>query len=186
MDLVVRDLGPAERGAAVALLADAFADEPYVVDLHGPDREVRLAAVRARYAAEDPAQRTLRLGAYLDGALVGALLGSLPGTCHACTLASAADPWSRTVASIHSEQLPHGWAGRLGVDPAHRGLGAGAGLLLAGVARAREHGAVTLLECQAHRIPYYERRGFSVVARVPDPPGADGAVLRLDRSAASR
>ena len=95
------------------------------------------------------------------------LLGSLPGTCLGCERNEDTDPWSTEVAAVHERHPPHQRVGRLGVDPAHRGLGAGAGLLHAAVARGRSLGVATLLECQAHRIDYYERRGFTVVARVP-------------------
>ena len=177
MDLGVRDLVPDDRSAAQALLARAFVDEPYVVMLHGDDPDSRRAALETRYAAEPPGRHTLALGAYADDALVAVLLGSLPGTCLGCERNEDTDPWSTEVAAVHERHPPHQRVGRLGVDPAHRGLGAGAGLLHAAVAHGRSLGVATLLECQAHRIDYYERRGFTVVARVQDPQGEPGAVL---------
>jgi GNAT superfamily N-acetyltransferase len=177
VNLVVRDLRPEERSTAEALLARAFVDEPYVVLLHGEDPESRRTALVARYAAEAAGRHTLALGAYADGLLVAVLLGSLPGTCLGCERNVDTDPWSTGVAAVHELLLPHQRVGRLGVDPTCRGLGAGAGLLHAAVARGRRHGVATLLECQAHRIEYYQRRGFAVVGRVPDPPGESGAVL---------
>ncbi len=106
------------------------------------------------------------------------LLGSLPGTCLGCERNEDTDPWSTEVAAVHERHPPHQRVGRLGVDPAHRGLGAGAGLLHAAVARGRSLGVATLLECQAHRIDYYERaRLRGAWPAVQDPPGDPGAVL---------
>jgi GNAT superfamily N-acetyltransferase len=175
--LVVRDLPAADRVAAHDLLARSFVDEPYVVMLHGDDPDARRAALQTRYAAEAPDRHTLALGAYADGGLVAVLLGSLPGTCLACERNEDDDPWSLAVEDVHRGLPEHLRVGRLGVAPDARGTGAGAGLLHASVARAREAGAITVLECQAHRIAYYERRGLSVVARVPDLTGEPGAVL---------
>jgi GNAT superfamily N-acetyltransferase len=175
--LVVTDLPRADDEAARELLAHAFVDEPYVTLLHGDDPATRLDALRARYAAEPPGRHTLELAAYADGALVGVCLGSLPGTCLGCERNEDDDPWSLAVEQVHRDLPAHVRVGRLGVAPTMRGEGVGAGLLHASVARARGAGAITVLECQAHRIAYYERRGFEVVARVPDMTGADGAVL---------
>ncbi len=177
MDLAVRNLRPDDRAAAVTLLARAFVDEPYVILRNGADPGVRREALLARYAAEDPGRHTVALGAYAGGALMGALLGSLPGGCLGCDLNEDTDPWSQAVAVAHADQAPHLRVGRLGVDPSHRGVGAATGLLHAAVGLGRTFGVATLLECQAHRIGFYERRGFTVVARIADPPQADGAVL---------
>jgi GNAT superfamily N-acetyltransferase len=175
--LVVRDLPETDRGAAHELLARAFVDEPYVVLLHGDDPAVRLDALRTRYAGEPVGRHTLELAAYAEGGLVGVCLASLPGTCLGCERNEDDDPWSLAVEDAHRGLPEHLRVGRLGVAPEVRGEGVGAGLLHASVARAREAGAITVLECQAHRIDYYERRGFSVVARVPDKTGDPGAVL---------
>ena len=177
MDLGVRPLGPGDRDAAQALLARAFVDEPYVVMLHGDDPAARQAALEARYAAEPADRHSLALGAYADDVLVAVLLGSLPGSCLACDRNEDTDPWSTAVAEVHAGVGSHLRVGRLGVEPAYRGVGAGAGLLHAAVSRARALAVGTLLECQAHRIDYCERRGFAVVAHVPDPPSDPGAVL---------
>lgn len=182
MPLRVTDLPATDRDLAREVLAHAFVDEPYVVAAHGDDPVVRVEALRSRYAGEAPDRHTLELAAYADDVLVGAMLGSLPGACLGCERNADTDPWSLAVADVHRGLPTHLRVGRLGVRPEARGLGAGAGLLHASVARARELGAVTVLECQAHRVAYYERRGFAVVGRVPDPTGpdgADGAVLLL-------
>ena len=178
MQLQVVDLPADGRDAVVDLLAHAFVDEPYVVALHGDDPAARVAALRARYGAEPVGHHTLELAAYADGALVGVAQGSLPGTCLGCERNEDDDPWSLAVAVVHRGLPAHLRVGRLGVAAQARGIGAGAGLLHAAVARARGLGVVTVLECQPHRVAYYERRGFSVVARVHDPLGGDdGAVL---------
>jgi GNAT superfamily N-acetyltransferase len=177
VDLGVRDLDQSDLHAARELLARAFVDEPYVVMLHGDDPEARRAALEARYAAEPPDRHTLALGAYAGNTLAAVLLGSVPGTCLGCERNEDTDPWSVAVAEVHAGMPAHLRVGRFGVDPAYRGSGAGAGLLHAAVGRAREQGVTTVLECQTHRIGYYERRGFAVVARVPDPSGDPGAVL---------
>ena len=177
-------------GAAL-LLTRAFLDEPYVIEQYGDDRVRRESVLHDHYLAEDPARFEVVLAAYDGDALLGLLQGSLPGRCLACTRQLGTprpeDPevaleWEfRThQADAHATQAEHGWVGKLGVDPAAQGRGAGVALLAAFASRVREAGGdLVLLECQPHRDAFYERAGYERALQFPDPVGPDASLMRL-------
>jgi len=72
-DVVIRDLGPADKAAAIDLFADAFLDFPAMHVLVGSDSGAR-DRLRRIYAMElEPDSRVSALAAESDGRLVGAL-----------------------------------------------------------------------------------------------------------------
>jgi GNAT superfamily N-acetyltransferase len=137
----IRTLDTAGWPAAAALLTRAFLDEPYVVEPYGQDRGRREAVLLEHYEADDPTRFEVVLAAY-DGALLGLMLGSLPGRCLACSrqigVVRPDDPedaleweFGNNQAAAHATQAEHGSVGKLGVDPDAQGRGVGLALLAA-------------------------------------------------------
>jgi GNAT superfamily N-acetyltransferase len=189
VQIEVRPLQPGEDEVAALLLTSAFVDEPYVVELHGPDRLDRWAA-RQEHHRDDVAggRYDVRLLVLAGSAPAGVLLGSLPGRCWGCLRSDpdAAPPpaddldanWYRNCAVAHRAEPAHGWVAKLAVAPALQGRGL-AGHLLSAMDHAVHDagGDLVLLECQPHRESFYERHGYRRALLIPDPAGPDAPLM---------
>lgn len=189
MQIEVRPLQPGEEELAALLLTSAFVDEPYVIELHGPDRLERWAA-RQEHHRHDVAdgRYAVRLLALAGSAPAGVLLGSLPDRCWGCVRSDPASTpppddldanWYRNCAVAHRTQAPHGWVAKLAVVPALQGRGLARHLLAAMDDAVRAAGGDSvLLECQPHREAFYEGSGYRRALLVPDPAGPDAPLMR--------
>ncbi len=191
--LTLRLLQEHEWAAAMTLAARAFHAEPFSTALFGDASLPRFAQAHRFYQALAWYDADLNLGAFLDGVLVGAALGCLPGGCHVClhvdpqrppTDPAEHDEWIFEVntAAAHADQGSHAWVSRLVVDPALQGSGIGRALVVAALDGFRsEEGPVrVLLECQPHRESLYLGCGFARVRTFPDPGQPDCLLMRLD------
>jgi len=188
MQISVRPLADGEDEVAALLLTAAFVDEPYVVELHGPDRLERWAA-RQEYHRHDVAEGRydVRLLALVGTAPAGVLLGSLAGHCWGCDRVgpSAAlpegdddGPWYRACAEAHRTLPPHAWVAKLAVVPALQGRGLARHLLAAMDDAVRAAGGDSVvLECQPHRERFYEGSGYRRAQLIPDPAGPDAPLM---------
>ena len=188
VQISVRPLAPGELEVAALLLTSAFVDEPYVVELHGPDRLERWAA-RQEHHREDAAdgRYDVRLLALVGSAPAGVLLGSLPGRCWGCSRVDPASSapsgdldgaWYRACATAHRTQPPHGWVAKLAVVPALQGRGIARHLLAAMDDAVRADGGdLVVLECQPHREAFYEGSGYRRALLIPDPAGPGAPLM---------
>ncbi|MGD9954463.1 MAG: GNAT family N-acetyltransferase [Candidatus Nanopelagicales bacterium] len=188
MQISVRPLAPGEEELAALVLTAAFVDEPYVVELHGPDRLERWAA-RQEHHRHDVAdgRYDVRLLAVVGDAPAGVLLGSQAGRCWGCARAEPATPapegdadgaWYRACAEAHRTQPPHAWVAKLAVVPALQGRGLARHLLAAMDDAVRAAGGdLVVLECQPHRERFYEGSGYRRTLLIPDPAGPDAPLM---------
>lgn len=188
VEISVRRLAPGGLEVAALLLTSAFVDEPYVVELHGPDRLERWAA-RQEHHREDAADGwyDVRLLALVGSAPAGVLLGSLAGRCWGCDRVDPATPapdgdldgtWYRACAVAHRTLPPHGWVAKLAVVPALQGRGIARHLLAAMDDAVRADGGDSVvLECQPHREAFYEGSGYRRALLIPDPAGPDAPLM---------
>lgn len=188
VQISVRPLASDEREVAALLLTSAFVDEPYVVELHGPDRLERWAARQEHHRHDVVDGRyAVRLLALVDSAPAGVLLGSLPGRCWGCVRVDPATPlaegdldsaWYAACATAHRTLAPHGWVAKLAVVPALQGRGIARHLLAAMDDAVRADGGdLVALECQPHREAFYEGSGYRRALLIPDPAGPDAPLM---------
>jgi len=164
--LQVRPLREAEWQEAMELTGRAFLHEPFVIGMLGADPLERYPSVLAMYRATPYSAHCL--GAFADGCLVGAVGTEPAGSCHHCLAAQRGDLeglYHRNAAAAHQRQHPeHGWLGRVAVEPALHGAGVGGALVSGALAHLASTGTPTaLLDCEVHRVTYYEARGFAVL-----------------------
>lgn len=187
--VLVRTLAPGEEELAALLLTSAFVDEPYVIELHGPDRLVRWAARQEHHRHDvSPERYDVRLLALAGGAPVGVLLGSLPGRCWGCARVDPSRPapegdidgaWYRACAAAHRALPPHAWVAKLAVAPQLQGRGLARHLLAAMDDVVRSAGGdLVVLECQPHREAFYQGSGFDRALLIPDPAGPDAPLMQ--------
>lgn len=184
-------MADAEWPAALALMHRAFADEPFTVEMYGEDRVARWAGSWALYQTPKRDDYAIAVAAFAGEAIVGVLVGSLPGHCHVCDVLALSrmpgDPrdaidwqFQQNVAAAHAPHGPHAWVSKVAVEPALHGLGIGSELLKAAGESFRIAAPATLLlECQPHRQAFYESGGFEPVTTFPDPAGPDALLMRL-------
>lgn len=178
-------VGEADAGAAAAVLARAFFDEPvFVAAVHDPADRARLclplftAGVRhaCRYgevlAVGEPGGPPLGVVYWVvrpEPALTADALADLGYT-------ALAAEWGRSLALLGELEeegasslagLPEPWRylGVIGIDPDRQGQGLGSLLLGRVIADAAEAGAVVgLVTDRSRNVPFYERAGLAVVA----------------------
>lgn len=177
----VVDLAPHGSVWAAALLAAAFADDPFMTWLvpRSASRQRRCARL---FAAEiHRARADGRVLVADDGA--GCAVWFAPrrwrptGRAAAREALSAAGAvpirgWRRgamafdRIARAHPKE-PHWYLASVGTDPRRRGTGAGRKVIGAGLALADRHGVGAYLESSnVVNIPYYERFGFGVTEEI--------------------
>ncbi len=177
---------------AMELSARAFFDEPFVHEIYGADPLVRFAGIHALYASATPSPPDFVMGAFAGSALVGLAKCSPSGSCHVCEHGGRGDrpagavegldwEFEGNVRRAHADQGEHAWISRVAIEPALHGLGIGRQVMAAALAELRTAGApAVLLECQDHRVEFYEACGFSAVRTFPDPAGPDAHLMRFD------
>jgi len=170
----------------------AFVDEPFNVEMYGPDLLTRWAGSWALFQGIQRDEYAIALGAHVGEAIVGVLVGSLPGHCHVCDVVALtpqpSDPldaidWQfhQNIAVVHAPLGPHAWVSKVTVEPALHGLGIGRILLKEAYESFRVAApTILLLECQPHRQGFYESAGFEPVTTFPDPAGPDALLMRRD------
>jgi ribosomal protein S18 acetylase RimI-like enzyme len=178
---VIRIAEPHELAAVEALIARAFADEPFMSWVAGGDRArlARFVGLAVRHIAA-PAGEVLVDDDLKTAALVlppGALdlgprdqLRQLPDLVRAARLHRLPTVLRGLIRleSAHPEE-PHGTLLTLGVDPAHQGHGRGSAMLRAIAGRAS---TPLYLETSSPRnVRLYERHGYVVQRELRLPRG---------------
>ena len=189
MEISVRPLADVEWPAGLALLHRAFVDEPFTVEMYGPDLPGRWAGSWALYSSMGRASYSLAIGAYAGDVLVGALVGSRPGHCHLCqVLARESRPedpldaidWQfhQNIAEVHRPLAAHAWIEKVATERALRGHRIGR-LLLDAAADALKGDAPAdlVLECAPDRTTFYTGLQFEQVATFTDPAGPDAMLM---------
>lgn len=173
--VIVRPAGPDDIAEVAAVVAAAFADEPYWC-WAVPDRDRRARAVAAFYGADLADLVALGLtdvavdGDRVVAAGVWCRSGDLPSEAHglaavAAVDAEAAAAGGRALAAMSglAPAEPHLYLDVLAVAPGRQGTGLGSRTLAAGLARADAAGAPCYLETtRPANLPLYERHGFTV------------------------
>ncbi len=192
-DLSIGILRPEDWSAAMGLSSRAFFNEPYVREMLGPDALVRYAGIHARYSSATPQSGDVYVAAYAGTALVAVVKCSPAGACHVCGHGGLGERPSDLVEGLdwefegnvrraHEDQGDHAWVSRVAVEPSLHGLGIGRRVMAAARAQLESSGAqAILLECQDHRVAFYEACGFRSVGTFPDPAGPDAHLMRSDR-----
>ena len=192
-DLWLGILQPKDWAAAMELSARAFFDEPFVHEIYGSDPLTRFAGIHALYASATPHPDDFVVGAFAGSAVVGLVRCSPSGRCHVCEHGGRGErppgdvegldwEFEGNVRRAHADQGDHAWVSRVAVEPALHGLGIGRRVMVAALAELDAAGApAVLLECQDHRVAFYEACGFEDVGTFPDPAGPDAHLMRTDR-----
>ena len=178
--IVVRDLRPADTGAAVGVLARGMRDNPLHVVAYGtdPDRREHVHGkvcnfVLTSMSAQQP------LVAVRDGVVVGVAGSTPPGRCQPSgterlrmlpTLATLGPRTSWRILSWigewskHDPSEPHVHLGPVGVDRHLQGEGIGSLLMAEHARRLDEEDRVGYLETDKEvNVGFYERFGYEVV-----------------------
>jgi ribosomal protein S18 acetylase RimI-like enzyme len=193
----VRPVAPSELPGLIELLARAFREDPFVgwVVRGGAGREERALAyfdlMLRRVSFARGAAYTTQSGSGVAAWVpphawppsMGAQLAMLPQTLSFVGLSRLG------VVSEGAERMealrpraPHWHLALLGVDPASQRSGVGTALLAHGLARADEDGVPAHVETSVPaNVPFYERAGFHVVARI-GLPGDGPPVWALTRT----
>lgn len=196
--MAVRPVTAPELPALLEVLARAFREDPFVgwVVRGGPGREERAAAYfdlmlrRVSFARGAAFMTQTRTGVaawvppHAWPPSMGAQVAMLPQTLSFVGLSRLG------VVSEGAERMevlrpraPHWHLALLGVDPASQRQGAGAALLAHGLARADADRVAAHVETSVSaNVPFYERAGFRVVARI-ELPGDGPAVWAMTRPA---
>ena len=173
------------------LCARAFADYEYVHVLCGDDPVERLAGTTREFGSQAWDARDVVVGALLADGLVGLAAIEPLGACRVCTGPPPSppvgeDPFDRGTfrfetlrREAHASLVPHAHLKNVAVEPVVQGAGLGRAVTRAVLdAYLAEGPGPVLLECVARLEAFYQRFGFAVVARFPDPV-ADDLILML-------
>ena len=190
MELSIGPMTESEWPAARALLHRAFVNEPFTVEMYGPEILDRWGGSWSLYSSLRSDDATVVVGARASDVLVGVVMGSTSGHCRLCqVLAREPRPddyllaidWQfhQNVAHVHGQLGEHAWVEKAAVEPALHGLGIGRRLLEA-VATALEIGepANLVLECAPDRLNFYAGLGYEVLSTFADPAGPDAYSMR--------
>lgn len=194
----VSSLDRRDSAAASALLLAAYQDDPLLYSLVPDDRRrLRVAKWIMRPVMHEVMEQGLAIGAWADGVLVGIALWMPPGTyptasrrrltgaATTITLGRIAGLRARritrslaTVDRAHPRS-PHWYLWFLGVDIAHRGMGIGARLIEAGLARIDAEQEAAYAETFTERsASLFARAGFETAGALDlDPELAPGRTL---------
>ena len=177
-------LGAPDLGAAAAVLARAFADDPVLTFLLGPGREREIELI-FRALSRDALRAGCVEGLRIDGRLAAAAVW-LPPAAHPASLRREArmlPDWlrlaaripravprlleaGRTLDALHPRE-PHWFLSLLGVEPALQGRGHGRELVAPGLARAMQDGVPVHLDTgRPENVGWYRRLGFEVSEEV--------------------
>ncbi len=192
--LHLRPLTAQDWPAAVALFLRAFTDEPFVVQMFGPDPVERFGRVVRAYGGMTRDEQGLHLGAFVEGVLVGMCLMTRPGRCRPCSADPSTPPedeaarldwqFELNTAAAHAGLGLHARISQVAVEPVLQGAGLGRQLVAAALqAAATDAPPLVVLECQPHRRDFYLQCGFETVRTFPDPVGPDAVLLRLSPAA---
>jgi ribosomal protein S18 acetylase RimI-like enzyme len=200
-EVVIRDLRPADQGAAIELLSDAFVDFPgmQVIVGSGPGARDRLRRI---YQLElEPGSNVSALAAESDGRLMGALTYTDSPGCSAMSAGRTfrfmriAGPrifgalrMLGRIEQVHPKSA-HRHLPTVGVAPEMQGAGIGRALMLEFCRRCDADGRAGYLETIRVSEPstpplerFYQSLGFEVSDVIPVT--ADWDVLTMTRSAA--
>ncbi len=163
-ELEIRRLDSGEITAALELTARAFINEPFIIGLFGTELTARYAAAREMYLQTPRHPDDIVAGAFIDGALVGVAAAEPRHGCHHCP-GDTDSMYAINAAAAHARQdRDHGWLGRIAVEPALHGARIGSQLVEVTADLLAQTGvAAALLDCELHRVSYYETKGFVVV-----------------------
>jgi ribosomal protein S18 acetylase RimI-like enzyme len=190
--LAVRELKSDEWHDAMTLAARAFAGEPFMTEIFGPEPIRRFEGAVGLYRSAFWDDAEMHLGTFVADLLVGLAVVSPPGTCRICTRVDPHHPpddpyqavdweFEVNVQAAHSDQGEHAWLSKVVVDPALRGAGIGRALVGEALTRVGADGAAAMvLECQPHRERLYASCGFARVKTFPDPAGPPAVLMRAD------
>lgn len=185
--IAVRPVPPDEIAAAALVIARGMADNPHHLRDFGATSARRAALCERLYLTVLPLIRRhgTVLGAYQDGAIVGALGATGPGQCRpavgvqarlAITFLARLGPrralrtlrWMKARLAYDPCE-PHWHLGPVAVDPSKQGQGIGTSLMrdfcrrISGV----PPGSPVFLETESSRnVHFYERFGFSTVGEL--------------------
>jgi len=156
------------------------------------DELERFAIVQDLYLRMETSATSTTLAAFTGDHIVG-IASVERGSCFFCTLDPTAEPpaGDRTAQVMHGVDLairalheglpPHANIGPVAVEPTLQSKGIGGALVDAAFALAAADGAATVaLDCDPRLQGFYERHGFTQVARARDPSGYDIVGLRRD------
>lgn len=178
--LAVRPLQPADRDAALDVLAQGMVDNPLHLSAYGPDPDRRVRSHRRLVAAGlEILDGTDVLCLDRAGDVVGVAGMARPGACQPTarqrmrllpTLASLGPGAARRVTAWLTAWAerdpiePHVHIGPVAIHPVLQGQGFGTVLMREVCARLDHQGAVGYLETDKwSNVPFYERCGFEVV-----------------------
>lgn len=191
MEVSIRPLPPARWPEAGRLAGRAFWTEDYMAPL-ADDTLERFALVQDLYLRMETSASSTTLAAFAGDHLVG-IASVERGSCFFCTLDPAAEPptGDRTAEVMHGVDLAiralhdglptHANIGPVAVEPSLQGKGIGGTLVDAAFDLAAADAPATVaLDCDPRLQAFYERHGFTPVARITDPWGYDIVGLRRD------
>src|SRR5690242_10614358 len=84
MELEIHPLAESDWPAVRALLHRAFVDEPFTVEMYGPELLARWGGSWDLYSSVRSEETTIALGAHVSEVLVGVAMASKPGECRLC------------------------------------------------------------------------------------------------------
>jgi len=192
MDVTIGELPPGRWPEAGAMAGRAFWREDYMRVL-AEDPIERFAIVQDVYLRMNvptPAWRTI--AAFAGDHVVGIACVDGPGACYFCTLepdrkhhadhaAEVLYGVSLAIKELHTGLPAHANIGPVAVEPSLQGKGIGGTLVDAAFDLAAADAPATVaLDCDPRLQAFYERHGFTPVARVTDPWGYDIVGLRRD------
>ena len=189
-DIIVRDLRPGDRDAAIEVLTDAFVDFPPVQIVVGTDRGAKDRLRRMNQATVTESTKSRLLVAERDGDILGVLSYADPPDCFAMSwrqtlkVLRITGPRLFRMIGLYREVMkfhpktPHRHLSQVAVEPRAQRQGVGAALMAAYCDACDEVGLPGYLETIAWADPtkpsqrkLYERYGFAVTH---ESPGGDG------------
>lgn len=182
----VRQLTPAEKGAAAGVLTRGMLDNPIHVQAFGADAGRRAHTLEVMFGTVVGQQlaRGVVLGAFREGGLAGVCGVMPPGDCPSAAdgklprlLALVRDSGARNAGRVlewvrdwsgTDPSIEHWHIGPFAVEPRLQGQGIGRALLSACCRRVDEDGRAAYLENdKAENLPLLEHFGFEVEDRHP-------------------
>jgi ribosomal protein S18 acetylase RimI-like enzyme len=180
----IRTLAASDVGLAAAVLGRGMRDNPLHIAALGEDpafREKALAGVFRAFLAMEVATKSLAVGAFKHGSLVGVCGMMRPGCCQLAppekTMLLPTLLWNCGVRgtgkllsqfgnwSTHDPAKPHWHLGPVGIERELQGQGLGSLLLREFSRIVDDEKATAWLETDKEvNVPFYRKHGFDVVA----------------------